>query len=61
MIDIFSILLTHGLILLVGWRMLFRDDLDYDDPEDGKSPRGWERQPRDGAPMGEKAEGAGDA
>ncbi|WP_169747306.1 hypothetical protein [Aurantiacibacter luteus] len=28
MIDIFSILLTHGLILLACWRMLPRADLD---------------------------------
>ena len=28
MIDAFSILLTHGLILLAAWRMLARDDLD---------------------------------
>ena len=41
MIDIFSILLTHGLILLVGWRLLFRDDLDSDDPHAERAPRPW--------------------
>ena len=28
MIDIFSIVLTHGLIVLVAWQLLARDDLD---------------------------------
>ncbi len=41
MIDIFSILLTHGLILLVGWRLLFREDLDVDHPEDETPSRPW--------------------
>ncbi|MGB3797151.1 MAG: hypothetical protein WA957_12695 [Alteraurantiacibacter sp.] len=31
MIDYFSIALTHGLILLACWRLLFRVDLDEDD------------------------------
>lgn len=31
MIDNFSLALTHGLLLLVAWRLLFRADLD-DDP-----------------------------
>ncbi|MBB4640912.1 hypothetical protein [Rhizorhapis suberifaciens] len=28
MIDNFSLLLSHGLILLAAWRLLFRPDLD---------------------------------
>ena len=28
MIDNFSVLLTHGLMLLAGWRLLRRTDLD---------------------------------
>jgi hypothetical protein len=34
MIDNFSLLLTHGLMLLVAWRLLSRSDLD-DDPAPG--------------------------
>ena len=30
MIDYFSIALTHGLILLACWRLLFRGDLDLE-------------------------------
>ncbi|MEO1045755.1 MAG: hypothetical protein AAFX04_09975 [Pseudomonadota bacterium] len=32
MIDTFSILLTHALIALAGWRIIHRDDLDKEDP-----------------------------
>ena len=38
MIDNFSLALTHGLLLLVAWRLLFRADLDDDAPSE---PRGW--------------------
>lgn len=41
MIDIFSILLTHGLILVAAWRLLFRDDLDTDSPQEEKAARPW--------------------
>lgn len=34
MIDYFSIALTHGLIALAAFRLMFRDDLD------------WEEEPR---------------
>ncbi|HEU0097798.1 MAG TPA: hypothetical protein VFQ67_03395 [Allosphingosinicella sp.] len=37
MIDSFSLALTHGLLLLVAWRLLFRPDLD-DDPAPGAEP-----------------------
>lgn len=30
MIDYFTIALTHGLIAIAAWRLLFRDDLDSD-------------------------------
>ena len=32
MIDNFALALTHGLLLLVAWRLLFRPDLDDDLP-----------------------------
>lgn len=35
MVDGFSILLTHGLMLLAAWRLLSRDDLD----REGEAPR----------------------
>ena len=31
MIDNFALGLTHGLLLLAAWRLLFRPDLDDDD------------------------------
>jgi hypothetical protein len=31
-IDNFSLALTHGLLLLVAWRLLFRADLDTEGP-----------------------------
>jgi hypothetical protein len=45
MIDSFSLALTHGLLLLVAWRLLSRPDLD-EDPAPGAEPpppksRGW--------------------
>ncbi|GAA4760661.1 hypothetical protein GCM10023219_00430 [Stakelama sediminis] len=58
MIDNFALGLTHALLLLIIWRLLFRRDLDQETPEtrirDNKSaksddepaaPRGW-RRPR---------------
>jgi hypothetical protein len=30
MIDLFSLALTHGLLMLAAWRLLRRDDLDRD-------------------------------
>ncbi len=43
MIDSFSLALTHGLLLLVAWRLLSRPDLDDDGaavPDSAKK-RGW--------------------
>jgi hypothetical protein len=37
MIDSFSLALTHGLLLLVAWRLMFRVDLD-EDPAPGTEP-----------------------
>jgi hypothetical protein len=37
MIDNFSLALTHGLLLLVAWRLLSRTDLD-EDPAPGAPP-----------------------
>jgi hypothetical protein len=38
MVDGFSILITHGLMLLAAWRLLSRPDLDC---EDGEAPKGF--------------------
>ena len=46
MIDILSLALTHGLIALALWRMLFREDLDLDKGEARAPRRPW----RKGAP-----------
>jgi hypothetical protein len=39
MIDNFSLALTHGLLLLVAWRLMSRTDLD-EDPAPGAAPSG---------------------
>lgn len=39
MIDNFSLGLTHGLLLLVAWRLFSRPDLDREDADVPK--RGW--------------------
>jgi hypothetical protein len=46
MIDNFSLALTHGLLLLVAWRLLSRTDLDEDPAPGTAAPaapkrRGW--------------------
>ena len=39
MVDYFALALTHGLLVLAGWRLLWRDDLDRDpDPADAGDP-----------------------
>ena len=49
MIDNFGLVLTHGLLLLVAWRLLFRADLE-DDAATPSSSDGWRLEPRrDGA------------
>ncbi len=49
MIDIFTILLSHGLILLAAWKLLFRDDLDHEDAAIIEASRPWlkDRAPAD--------------
>jgi len=41
LIDIFTLALTHGLIALALWRMLFRADLDVDPGETPAAPKPW--------------------
>ena len=36
MIDLFSLALTHGLLLLMVLRLMSRDDLDRDPPRGGE-------------------------
>jgi hypothetical protein len=36
MIDTFTLLISHGLILLTAWRLLSRNDLDVDSPPEGR-------------------------
>ena len=56
MIDILTLALTHGLIALALWRMLFREDLDVD-AGDARAPRRpWRKQA-----AGEPEEGPGGA
>ena len=38
MIDNFSLALTHGLLLLVAWRLLFRPDLNDDAAPGAEAP-----------------------
>ena len=35
MIDLFTLALTHGLIVLALWRLLFRPELDTEDAPEG--------------------------
>ncbi len=41
MIDYFSIALTHGLILLACWRLLFRADLDEENGGPVQADKPW--------------------
>lgn len=46
MIDNFSLALTHGLMLLAAWRLIFRADLDREDaPKPDPEPQGWRKRP----------------
>tara|TARA_R110000824_G_scaffold150081_2_gene320502 strand:+ start:1256 stop:1423 length:168 start_codon:yes stop_codon:yes gene_type:complete len=51
MIDNFSIALTHGLLLIAAWRLIYRDDLDVEDPpERDKDPASFlKRTPGNGS------------
>lgn len=49
MIDNFALALSHGLLILVAWRLLSRPDLDDDDapePSASKRPPRWSRENR---------------
>jgi hypothetical protein len=35
MVDFFALALSHGLLALVAWRLMQRDDLENDPPESG--------------------------
>ena len=47
MIDLFTLALTHGLIVLALWRLLFRPELDVEDAPEGPR-RPWLKD--DGGP-----------
>lgn len=48
MIDLFGIVLTHGLLALAAWRLLSRADLDRDPGTEKEArPRPGMRAPRD--------------
>ena len=55
MIDLFTLALTHGLIVLALWRLMFRPELDAEDAPEGPR-RSWVKQ----APVATE-EGPGDA
>lgn len=47
MIDNFSLGLTHALLLLAAWRLVFRPDLDVEDkpaPDEPDAAGGWGRR-----------------
>jgi hypothetical protein len=48
MIDNFALALSHGLLLLAGWRLVFRADLDDDSVPPPEAPvpvrRPWRRE-----------------
>ena len=45
MIDIVTLALTHGLMAIALWRLLWRDDLGRDPEDISASRRPWLRQP----------------
>ncbi|BAK68327.1 hypothetical protein SLG_36520 [Sphingobium sp. SYK-6] len=47
MVDTFSLLLTHGLILLACWRLLGRNDLDDESGGETRDLLGRPRETRD--------------
>jgi hypothetical protein len=47
LIDLFTLALTHSLIALALWRMLFRADLDSDDGEAREPRRPWGKARQD--------------
>jgi hypothetical protein len=47
LIDLFTLALTHSLIALALWRMLFRPDLDADGAETRAPQQSWRRKHRE--------------
>jgi hypothetical protein len=45
MVDILTLALTHGLMAVALWRLLWRDDLDRDTDAAPQRPRPWLRAP----------------
>jgi hypothetical protein len=43
LIDLFTLALTHGLMALALWRLLFRADLDADGAEQESPRRPWRK------------------
>ena len=52
MIDLFTLALTHGLIVLALWRLLFRPELDVEDAPAGQR-KPWLKEAPNGAEEGE--------
>jgi hypothetical protein len=50
LIDLLTLALTHGLIALALWRMLFRADLDVDEGEAARRP--WRKEAQSGTEEG---------
>ena len=48
MIDILTLALTHGLIAIALWRMLFRDDLDVEEGEAPTTRKPWRKKVHNG-------------
>jgi hypothetical protein len=49
MIDNFALALSHGLLILAAWRLVFRADLDDDSAAPGPEPRRPFRKAKPGA------------
>jgi hypothetical protein len=45
LVDILTLALTHGLMAIALWRLLWRDDLDRDSGDAVARPRPWLREP----------------
>lgn len=56
LIDYLTLALTHGLIALALWRLLFRPELDADEARAQPPRQPWHRDPAD-----EAGRGSGDA
>ncbi|AXB75282.1 hypothetical protein [Novosphingobium sp. P6W] len=54
MVDILALALSHGLLLLAAWRLLWRTDLDVEERGEpqGEVPKPTSRIPIRGAPRG---------